>query len=218
MTAAAERLVSKGELARLAKVSPSAISKYFERGILGPDVVEGDGQRAKIRLEPALRQIRQRRDPGQALGNGFKVNTDAPVAAELPLSPANPVREDQAPEARDEVGDELRRTKLLQQQITTRRLQAQELAERGTYVLAADVAADQVKIATRIVQAYDDAATDIAQDLSEALSIPARDAEHAVRQALRRIRTRLADQFEAEADALPPVIPHDVAAEAVQAP
>lgn len=216
MTAAAERLVSKGELARIAQVSPSAISKYFERGILGPDVVAGEGQRAKIRLEPALRQIRLRRDPGQALGNGFKVRLDAPAdppaSADLlafPQPEANPVREEAAGAPRDEVADALRLAKLQREQIATRKALSDELERNGEYVRTDRMRSDMVKVLTAMLAAFEGSITDAAVALAARFELAPRDVEFELHALFRDMRTKAAEAARRAAKNEPETIEDD---------
>lgn len=219
MTAVAEILVTKGELARRAGVTQSAISKYFERGILGPDVLDGEGQRAKVKLEPALRQIRLRRDPSQALGNGFKVNTgapDLPASADLlsfPPTEANLVRDQARDEAagapRDEIGDALRRTKLQREEISLRRAQAEEREAQGLYMRTDQVQAGYAKVAAGVMTAIEGAIPEIAQEMAAELDVPARDAQHVIRKALAKARTKAADLVRRTLQDLPATVPDE---------
>lgn len=220
MTTAAERLVSKGELARIVNASPSAISKYFERGILGPDVVVGEGQRAKIRLEPALRQIQRRRDPSQALGNGFKVQLAAPAeppaGADLltfPPGAANPVRDPAGEEgpSDDQIGEKLRLLKLREAERKDRIAEQEELASRGVYVRAAEVQSKLARVAGEIITAIEAQLPEMAQELAQDLKVPARDLQHALRQALNRARTRAAASVRRAGGELPETLPDEAA-------
>ncbi|QRE78254.1 hypothetical protein [Methylobacterium aquaticum] len=89
------RIISKSAFARLCNVQPSAVSNWIANGILSGEAIVGEGRTARINVDVARVQVNQRRDIGQALGNGLKVRlrpeatapAPSPVSAEAPTLP-----------------------------------------------------------------------------------------------------------------------------------
>src|SRR5690606_9605999 len=87
-------VVSKGEFARMVQVSPGRVSQWIAEGKIGPDALQGEGRLAKIIVDRAMAQVRLRRDPGQAVGNGIATRLfDEPqtVSADQERLPREPL-------------------------------------------------------------------------------------------------------------------------------
>jgi hypothetical protein len=69
-------LLTKGHFAQLIGVTPARVSQYVADGLLDADALVGSGRAAMVVVEVAKRQLRERRDPIQALGNGLKTRLD----------------------------------------------------------------------------------------------------------------------------------------------
>ncbi len=72
-------LVTSTEFAKICEVAPSRVSHWKRDGLIFGDAIVGRGRAAKIDVEKARAQLRSRRDPGQALGNGGKTKLNEPV-------------------------------------------------------------------------------------------------------------------------------------------
>lgn len=93
------RIVSKSAFARLCNVQPSAVSNWIANGILSGEAIVGEGRTARINVDVARVQVNQRRDIGQALGNGLKVRLRPEAAATVPAPSPAPAEARALPDA-----------------------------------------------------------------------------------------------------------------------
>jgi hypothetical protein len=204
-------LVSKGEFAKLANISPGRVTQLIAEGKIGRDALDGDGRAAKIRLEVALPQYHARRDPGQATGNGAHARTvlpampaQVPSAPELPATPLSAPQ--QAPSAlpiSDPVADRIQRERLEQERIKTERMKREEAESAGRYILAEEARAEMIRAASSVLRIVEGGISDMATAISGRFGVPQRDVLHELTRAFREIRTRAAMENRLAAEAMP---------------
>jgi hypothetical protein len=92
-----QTLVKKSKFAQMCNVSAGRVSQWIAEGIIGPEALVGDGQRAKINVPVALSQLRLRLDPTQRFSmNGLSTRLDDGEA-----SPSRPGLDDEWLERRE---------------------------------------------------------------------------------------------------------------------
>ena len=177
--------MSKGDFARHINVSAGRVSQYIAAGMIGRDALEGEGRAARIIVARAVEQIRQRRDIGQALGNGLSTRLDldggddeAADAGDLLHASVGRPDDGERPLKPASVDDEIKQERL-QAERRRNRVAAQEEAMRlGQLLDARSVRAEMAKL----VRSVDDEYAAMLQDFAEALAaqfhVPQRDVLH----------------------------------------
>ncbi len=189
-------VVSKGELARLLRVTPGRVSQWLAEGkIHGPAIV-GLGRNARIDLEAAKSQLRLSLDVGQRFGNGAETDLRPGIAA----APAP------APLA-DPVEDRLRREKLREIEFRNRAAAEQELARRGAYVRADQSKAAMGSALREMLTVFEGALTDLASAIAARFEIPQRDVLHLMKTEFRPVRQRAAEAAAVRSGELPNIVP-----------
>ncbi len=199
-----ETLVSKGEFARLINVSPGRVTQYFTEGKLGPEVLAGEGRMAKIRYEQAVRQLQERLDIGQRLGNGIDTRLDVPSAAPAqtrmqlaqPVA-ASPVTARPAPEppsvsAPPDEGESLetqiKREKLRDVQYRNRKAAEEEAARAGRFIEADGARAQMALVASSMLQTFEGGLNAFAEAIAAKFRVPQRDVVFLLQEEFRRLR------------------------------
>lgn len=223
-----EQIVSKGQFAALIGVTPGRISQMIAEGKIDGAALVGEGRSAKVRVEVARAQLRERTDLGQRLGNGLETRldgalnpvADAALAVEDPESAPrlteaegldtlrSPTPAPQPPPV-DSVADRLKQLKLSDAERRERQALEEDLARRGTYVRADHSRAALVGVAQTMLNVFEGSIADLAQALASRFEIPQRDVAHALRQEFRALRSRAADAARQKAEELPPLILDD---------
>ncbi|MBG1232983.1 hypothetical protein [Aestuariivirga litoralis] len=200
------QVASKSEFAALVGVSAGRVSQWISEGKITPAEMEGEGRSAKIKIAQAKERLKLKLDPAQRLGNGLGTNLTAP-----PAQPGETQgRETNAPSAPvDEMDKQLKQQKLAQAQYQNRKLEEEERARRGIYVLAEQAGAETAKVAASILQMFEASMTEVASEIAAEFKLPSRDLVHLMRKRFRDVRAKLAHQLADEAEALPPVIDAD---------
>jgi len=204
------QLATKGEFAGLIKVSPGRVSQYFKEGKLGPDHLEGEGRHAKIKVQPALQALKVRLDAGQMTGNGLSTRLEAPTLT--PPKEPEPASEKPAPDAppqrtrADDLEISIKTAKLEQQQAINRKLDEEEKARAGIYVMAEDAKAEAAKLAVIMLQVIETGISDMAGDIAAQFNVPERDVEHLLAKKFRVMRADIAARLIKEMDVLPPLL------------
>ncbi|HEV2366026.1 MAG TPA: hypothetical protein VGS12_17715 [Caulobacteraceae bacterium] len=194
---ALEAAVSKAAFAKLIGVSRTRISQYCREGRLGPEVFEGEGRQARIRVAVALQQLASRLDPGQRLGNGLGTRLDGADARSAPAPP-------------DEVGERLKATKLERDLLALARAKEEALARRGVLMRAADVRAGYSRAVVTVISAFEGGLGELAQRISAQFKAPPRDALHLARSWYRDTRTKAAAAVRGQVDAAPKMVEVDL--------
>ncbi len=232
---AADPIVTKGQFAELIGVSPGRVSQMISEGKIGPEALVGEGRSARIRVETARAQLRERTDLGQRLGNGLETRLDGalPFAAgaalaveepqgaprlagaeEAPLSPSPTPAPPVVPT--DPVADRLKQLKLNDAERRERQALEDDLARRGIYVRSDHSRAALIGVAQTMLNVFEGAIPDLAQALAARFEIPHRDLAHVLRQEFRSVRSRAAEAARQRAEGLPPLIVDDGSADQVE--
>jgi hypothetical protein len=190
--------VTKAELSLLTGVSRQRVSQWIAEGKIGPEALEGEGPRARVRVALALKHLRERLDANQRFGlNGLWTNltANAPESPKADAVVAAPIV--------DSVEARIKAEKLRQAELATRRAEEDDRARRGIYCLASEVRAAMNRQAVSFVKFFDGALPDLAEALAAKHKISAREALHTLRSEMLRIRARAAKNLRLEAAALP---------------
>ncbi|MDP2214760.1 hypothetical protein [Phenylobacterium sp.] len=216
--AASEQVVSKSEFAALIGVSPGRVSQMIAEGKIDGDALAGEGRSAKVRVEVARAQLRERTDLGQRLGNGIETRLDGalpfPAGANLadphPKAAPRLTGADDGPQPppapSDQVADRLKQLKLLDAERRERQALEEDLARRGTYVRSDHSRAALVGVAQTMLNVFEGSIADLAQALATRFELPHRDVSHVLRQEFRALRARAAEAARKKAEELPRLI------------
>lgn len=213
MSEAPEAVVSKGDFARLINVSPGRVSQMITEGKIGPEAIEGEGRRARIRVDVARRQIGERTDLGQRFGNGL----DTQLNAQLELRPADPgsaavvTRTVVPAPPSDPMADAIKRERLRGLQMANERLAEDRLAEQGRYVRADQTQAAMTRLAGSILTIFEGGLADIASAIAAELGVPQRDVLHKMRAEFRNIRAKAAEAARRDLVDMPVLLVDEIA-------
>lgn len=208
--AAALIVESKADFARRLGVSAGRVSQYISEGKLTAEAFEGEGPRAKVRVQVAMEQLNRRLDVAQRLGNGQKTRID--VSAFVQPVPAHPAARspifDAPPQDPTAVSlaDRIQLEKLRELELRNREATKKELANRGEYVRTSDVAVGYARVAGGMMNVFEGALADFAQALAAKFEIPKRDALHLLRSEFRRVRENGANAGRRAAEGLPGLV------------
>ena len=193
-------VVSKGQFARLANVSPGRVSQWIAEGKISGAALVGEGRGAQIRVSVAQQQLRSRMDIGQRFGNGIDTNLSAPAStASAPPSPAL-----------DPVEERIKREKLREIEFKNREAAEKELSRRGTLMKSRDASEQMMGIAASMLNVFEGALPDFASAIASQFSVPQRDVLHLLRRELRGVRERASATARKRMDGLPSEIVEDM--------
>ena len=194
--------VTKTEFAELMGVTKGRVSQWLKASKIDGDALDGEGRNAKVNVEVAKRQLKERLDPNQKLGvNGLR--PDRPADA-----PSDDGREDRPPTAETRIASE----KLRQAQLTTTRLAREEGLAAWRYVRADDARRMIGESNARLMQAMEGGLQDMALAVAAEFGLSARAVRHVLKKAQREVRIRNATLFREVADKAPELV-DDVANE-----
>lgn len=200
----------KGEFARHIGVSPGRVTQMISEGLIGRDALEGLGPRAMIKVEVAQAQIRARRDPGQAVGNGLDTRVDgAAPAVSAPESPATPP----AP-LEDDVTSKIKAARLEAELRKNRIAAREEAVASGELVRAADVRAQMGKLAQTLEDENAGMLADFAAAIAERFGIEQRDVLHLLKTVRTDKKRQAAERLRALAEAEPERVPAQLGGDA----
>jgi len=183
-------VVSKGDFARLAGVSPGRVSQYISSGQIGREALVGEGRSARIRVAVAMRQLGDRLDVTQRLANGLgtRIEPAPPAPAQMPPAESAPP----AYVPRDtSVESQLKAEKLWRAQADRRRIEREERAESGLYTRTDDVTKAMKKLAGDLLAGFEGGLDGIARAIAARFELPQRDVLHLMRTEFRAVRSRL---------------------------
>lgn len=200
-------VVSKAAFAAMRNVSAARVSQWLGEGKIGPEALVGEGRFAKINVALAIAQLQERLDTSQRFGlNGITTNLNTPAPAPAAIATPPPATQPTQPLAvapPDTVEAQIKAEKLRQTVLATRRLEEDDRARRGVYVLARQAREEHARIAAEMFKAFDGALADMAGEIAAAHQLPSRDVLHALRRGFRRTRERMAAEYRAAAGAEP---------------
>lgn len=203
--------VSKSEFAAIVGVSPGRVSQYIAAGQIYGEAIIGEGRYARIDAELAKAQLREVLDIGQRFGNGL----DTRLEADIDAASYDQVEDDEDDEdlrprravartiAVDPVERQIKAAKLQGLQYTLREKAEAELARRGTYVRADEVAAAMSKIAGSMLNVFEGGLADIASAISAQFEVPQRDVLHLLRTEFVNLRRKAAETERKAAKTMP---------------
>lgn len=171
------QVVSKGDFARIAGVSPGRVSQWIAEGKIGRDALDGDGRAAKIIVDLALAQVKLRRDPGQAIGNGIgtRLTADQP---EEGVKAAPPV----LPNRTDDVAYQIQQERLESERRKNRLASVDEAVKLGQLVPSDAVRAEMMRLARQVDEENGAMLADFASAIAGRFSLPQRDILHLLRE------------------------------------
>ncbi len=139
------QVASKGDFARIAGVSPGRVSQWIAEGKIGPDALDGEGRSARIKVDVALAQVKLRRDPGQAIGNGIGTRLFADQGDAEP-KPSIPV----LPNRSDDVVYQIQQERLESERRKNRIASVDEAVKLGQLVPADEARAEMMRLARQV--------------------------------------------------------------------
>lgn len=232
----AELVVGKSEFARLLDVHPSQVTKYIEKGKIGPEALVGSGRTARIRVELAKTHLRVRLDSAQRLGNGLGTRLAPAKAAmpelSVPAEPFPPERADDEETAREprptspppdgsdpeNVGDdaldaEIKREKLDQLRRANRRADVEEAAEQGRYTETAAARRQLGVVAAQVLRVFEGGIPELATAFAARFEVDEREAMLLLVDQFRRLRADASEKAAKIAGSLDAVVPDGEATE-----
>lgn len=179
-------VITKTAFAELTKVSKGRVSQWISEGKLPADCFDGEGRTAKVIVDRALAALSRNLDPTQRYG----VNGLATELTEIPAIPSGDPPPSLSVSTTRE--DEIRREKIVQAQMTTRKMAREEQAAAGRYVLTDQHRRAVGEATAKVMQVIEGGLSDVAQALAIEFDLPQRDVVHALRRAFKDVRARAA--------------------------
>lgn len=227
MNSPAGDIVSKSEFASRLGVTKSAVSMWLKNGKLTGEALVGEGRSAQVRVDVALRQLRERVDPVLSLHKGLAL-PQAPAAAAAPaeephaaapaaLRPSWPAGASALPleAAAGPASDAAARLQLLKVEQAERDAQRDRerlAAEAGRYVDAAEARKAWTREASAFVGEIERwILGDVGELLAARLGCDRAEVKALLRQAWRERRLALASEAASRAAAEPELV-EDIAA------
>ena len=205
--------LSKGEFAAHCGVTPGRVTQWISGRILSGAAIVGEGRSARIRTAVALEQVKLRRDPGQANGNGLGTKLDGKAPPPKPPRPAPPPGddEDDAPldvdaASADQLDIAIKRAKLRGLQSAQRETDEKEAARQGRFVEASAVSRQMGIVATQTMRVFEGALPEVATALAARFDIDNRELLQALTEAFRGARDEAAKKARAAAEAKPALV------------
>ncbi|TGQ01410.1 MULTISPECIES: hypothetical protein [unclassified Mesorhizobium] len=188
--------MSKAAFARHINVTRGRISQYLAEGTIGRDALQGEGRNAKVIVAKAIEQIRQRRDIGQALGNGLSTRLDLVEQEEAADDVGRPPKP-------TTVDDEIKQERLQSERRRNRVAALEEEAQLGRLVDAATVRAEMTKLAQAVDDENAGMLADFATSIAAQFGLPQRDVLHLLRRIRADKKAAAADRARRRAESLP---------------
>lgn len=190
-------LMSKSDFAAHIGVSAGRVSQMLASGMIGPECLDGEGRAAKIKVGLAVEQIKLRRDPGQALGNGIGTQLFGSSPASQSESPKpTQVRE-------NDVAHQIQLERLESERRKNRQAALDELAAQGRLVPADQVRAEMTKLARQVDETNGAMLADFATAIASEFGVPQRDVLHLLRKVRNEKKAAAAERGRAAASELP---------------
>lgn len=212
----ADLVETKSAFARRCEVSPGRVTQWIDEKKISGAALVGEGRSAKIRVEVAVRQLKLRRDVGQALGNGSATRLKSPPEVQAPAPPPGSAR-DELDEALEATGDrldtELKREKLWAAQAARRETERKEALEEGRLVETAAVRRQLTTIALEVMRVFEGALPEMASELAARFEREEREVLQLLNSEFRKIRERGAEIASRSAQAMPATVAERTPAE-----
>lgn len=194
----ANAIVSKGEFARLANVTPGRVSQWLSERKIDGDAIDGEGRGARIRVGVAMAQLKKRLNSDQRFANGLTTNLEPPAGVVQPA----PAEAAIAPR-KDDVADQIQQQRLEQLQRTNRREAIEEAAAAGRLTDAEAARQQMGRLAARMITVFEGALADFAAAIAAEYKLPQRDVLHKMRGEFTKVRAGAAATLKQQADELP---------------
>jgi DNA-binding transcriptional regulator YdaS (Cro superfamily) len=199
-------IVTKSAFASLCGVSCARVSQWLSDGKLTSEAVVGHGHRARIRVDVARAQLKQRLNITQRLATGrakLDGSTRATGAGDSPATPggvveAQPVEED------------IKAERLTQLRHFNKRAPEEAALRAGTYVKAADVQQQFGAVASRLMSAFEASFMPIANAIVASKAATTQDVLRTMRSTWREVRAQAAKAQGEEAITLPALVDDEV--------
>lgn len=176
-----DQVLSKGKFAEHIGVSAGRVSQMITEGLIGKQALQGEGRNAKIFVDVAVRQIGQRRDIGQSLGNGLTTNLQGTFAKSSPPFGGRTPSDADPEEDFQNIDMQIKLARLERELRTNRRAAEEDEAALGRFVEAADVEAEMNRISGRMINIFDGMLPSLANTVAEKFEVPSRDVLHVLR-------------------------------------
>ena len=193
-------VVTKSAFASLCGVSCGRVSQWLADGKLDGEAIVGHGHRARIRIDVARRQLKQRLNITQRLATG-RAKLDGEHGEErqewnpsLNVGVASPVEED------------IKAERLAQLRHFNQRAAEEAALRAGAYVKAADARQQFGAIAARMLSTFEASFLPIANAIVASRAQTSRDVLRSMRSTWREVRAKAAKAQGEEALALPSLI------------
>ncbi len=195
------QVASKGDFARIAGVSPGRVSQWIAEGKIGPDALDGEGRSARIKVDVALVQVKLRRDPGQAIGNGIGTRLFADQGDAEP-KPSIPV----LPNRSDDVVYQIQQERLESERRKNRIASVDEAVKLGQLVPADEARAEMMRLARQVDEENGAMLADFASAIAGRFSLPQRDVLHLLREVRNEKKAAAAKRASADLDETPETV------------
>lgn len=188
---AAPAVVSKGEFAAIANVTPGRVSQWISARKISGDALVGEGRDQKIDVAKAAAQLKRTLDISQRLGNGIDTRLDvgarqAPTGGAQQQAAAPPSANPQT--ADDRVEEQIKLARLRGIEFDNRK-KAQEEAQRRGFLTQTDAAKREMgQIAARMVTLFEGALPEFATAIAAEFKVQQRDVLHILRTKFREVR------------------------------
>ncbi len=192
-------VVSKSEFAAIIGVSPGRVTQYLTEGKISADALVGSGQRAKIDVERAKRDLRLTLDVSQRLGNGIDTRLDPGESASGQQRPPSAAFVEPPVTGPDY---EIKLQKLEQIRRINRNAAVAEAKDRGQLIETDAARSEMSRIASAMLDVFEGGLTDMAMAVAAEFKLPQRDVKHLMRREFRKVRETAAKQMKAKAISL----------------
>lgn len=202
-----EGVVSKGEFARLANVSPGRVSQWISEGKISPSALVGEGRTARINVDQARADLRLKLDVSQRFGNGLSTVLDGPPAVPTQAAP---------PPVETGIDYEIKQQKLEQIRRMNRSAAIKEQETKGSLTETAAVRGEMMRIAGTMLGLFEGAIADFATAISAEYKIPQRDVVHLLRRKMRDVRDASAKAMKKQAMTLDETVETEIVADTIE--
>jgi hypothetical protein len=196
-----ERIAKSAFAARIG-VTPGRISQMIAAGQIGPEAIDGEGQRAKIIVDVALSHLKERMNVDQRMGlNGLSTQLQSTPTGGAP--PAPPPQATLPASADDSVEAQIKAEKLEQNRLLTERMQRESRAQAGIYIRADAAKQEMGRIASSMMMEFESSLQPMADAVSSVFNVPRRDVVLTLRKSLREWQKQTSDRLARQAKAMP---------------
>jgi DNA-binding transcriptional regulator YdaS (Cro superfamily) len=187
-------IVTKTAFASICGVSAARVSQWLSDGKLSGEAIVGHGHRARIRVDVARAQLKQRLNITQRLATG-RARLDGQAGT---VGEAQPIEED------------IKAERLAQLRHFNQRASEDAALRAGAYVKTADVRQQFGAVAARLMSAFEASFMPIANAIVAAKAQTPQDVLRTMRSTWREVRAQAAKTQGEEAITMPPLVEEEV--------